>query len=96
MLLPSADTEPFVTVLLAGHVRAVPLGRDYCILLLQTWAANPAVIRHWQVACHRNSIVDRAVEVQCLSLSEEGSLGCRAEADLPFTCGKASKFMPAA
>lgn len=55
MLLPSADTESFVTVLPAGHARAVPLGRDYCMLLLQTWAANPAVIIHWQVPGHRNS-----------------------------------------
>lgn len=49
-------------------MRAVPLRRDYCILLLQTWAANPAVIGHWQVAGHRNSTVGQAVGVLCLSL----------------------------
>ena len=47
LLLPSADTESFVTVLLAGHARAVPLGRDYCRIIisedLQVWAAIPAV-----------------------------------------------------
>lgn len=47
LLLPFADTESFATVLVAGHARAMPLGRDYCRIIvsedLQTWVAIPAV-----------------------------------------------------